>query len=176
MRVRLLETIDEHDIAGLTDVLMDCIEGGASVSFMWPMTRAKGEAFWRDAAASAVRGERVIVVAEDESGMIGTVSVVWAKPENQPHRADIAKMLVRRSARGQGVGAALLAESERQADAAGKTLLVLDTVKDEAGHRLYMRAGWTLSGEIPDYALWPDGRPCAVTVFYKALRGSGAHK
>ena len=109
IQVRRLETFDAREIAGLTDILMDCVEGGASVSFMWPLARAKAEAFWHDAANSAKNGERVILAAEDASGtMVGTVSVVWAKPENQPHRADIAKMLVHRKARDRGVGAALL--------------------------------------------------------------------
>src|SRR5688572_7721910 len=109
IRVRELATLGPQQFAGLCDVLIDCVEGGASVSFMWPMSREKARAFWNDAAASAARGERVVIVADDATGrIVGTVQVIWAEPENQPHRADVAKMLVHRCARRKGVGAALL--------------------------------------------------------------------
>ena len=99
-RVRQLETIGPRELAGLCDVLVDCVEGGASVSFMWPMTRAKAESYWQDVARSLARGERALIVAEDDRGEImGTAQAVWAAPVNQPHRADVSKMLVRRSAR-----------------------------------------------------------------------------
>lgn len=170
IQVRCLETIGEREIRELSDVLIDCVEGGASVSFMWPMTRAKAETFWRAVAASAERGERKVLAAYDgDQNIIGTVQVIWAQPENQPHRGDVAKMLVHRRARRLGVGAALLAAAERVAVDAGKTMLVLDTVTDSDGYRLYSRQGWQRSGEIPNYALWPDGRPCPTTVFYKSL-------
>jgi GNAT superfamily N-acetyltransferase len=172
IRVRALHAIGAREIEALGDVLIDCVEGGASVSFLLPMTRAKADAFWRGCADSAARGERVILVAEESDGQIvGTVSVVLAQPENQPHRGDIAKTLVHRRVRGKGVGAALLAEAERVAAEHGKTLLVLDTVTGSDGDRLYVRQGWHRVGEIPDYALWPDGRPCPTTVFYKRLGG-----
>jgi GNAT superfamily N-acetyltransferase len=171
IRIRRLETPGDHEVRGLCDVLIDCVEGGASVSFMLPMSRAKAEAFWRGTFASAERGERIVLVAEDATGaIVGTVQVIWAQPENQPHRGDVAKMLVHRRARRHGVGAALLAAAEHSALNAGKTLLVLDTVTDGAGHRLYARHGWRHCGEIPDYALWPDGRPCPTTIFFKFLR------
>jgi len=161
----------DHEIQGLSEVLIDCVEGGASVSFMLPMTRAKAEAFWRGVAESVARGERIVIVAEDEAGtIVGTVQVILNLPENQPHRGDVAKMLVHRRARQQGVGAVLLAAAERSALSAGKTLLVLDTVTGSEGERLYAREGWQRVGEIPDYALWPDGRLCATTIFYKVLR------
>ncbi len=170
MAVRSLTALGDPEIEGLSEVLIDCVEGGASVSFMLPMTRAKAESFWRDVAASAARGERVVVIATDEAGkIVGTVQLVWAQPENQPHRGDIAKLLVHRKGRRQGVGAALLAAAERVAQQAGKTLLVLDTVTGGDAERLYARNGWKRCGEIPGYALWPDGRPCATTVFFKAL-------
>jgi GNAT superfamily N-acetyltransferase len=154
----------------LTDVLIDCVAGGASVSFMWPLERHKALAFWHGAAASATRGERIVLVAEDTQGsIVGTVQVVWAQPENQPHRGDVAKMLVHRRARRRGVGAALLAAAEHGARAEGKTLLVLDTVTGADAERLYTRFGWQRCGVIPNYALWPDGRPCATTVFFKSL-------
>jgi GNAT superfamily N-acetyltransferase len=155
----------------LSDVLIDCVEGGASVSFMLPMTRAKADAFWQRTSASLARGERVVLAAEDATGtIVGTVQVLLDQPENQPHRGDVSKMLVHRRGRRRGVGAVLLAAAERSALEAGKTLLVLDTVTGSDGYRLYTRHGWQRVGEIPDYALWPDGRPCPTTVFYKLLR------
>jgi GNAT superfamily N-acetyltransferase len=168
-RVRRLESIGAREMAGLCDVLIDCVEGGASVNFMWPMTRAKAETYWRGVAGGLARGERALVVAEDERGeILGTAQAVWAPQENQPHRADISKMLVRRSARRHGVGALVLAAAENAARDAGRTLLVLDTASDDA-ERLYARHGWQRCGVIPGYALLPDGRPCATIVFYKAL-------
>jgi GNAT superfamily N-acetyltransferase len=168
-RIRRLYTLTERELAGLTDVLIDCVAGGASVSFMHPMTRAKAETFWRDVAASAARGERALIVAEDEHGdILGTVQVIWASAENQPHRGDVAKMLVHRRARRHGVGAMVLQAAERAALDAGKTLLVLDTAGADA-ERLYARQGWQRVGEIPKYALWPDGPFCATVFFYKDL-------
>lgn len=162
--------LEERKIAGLCDVLIDCVEGGASVSFMAPLSRETAEDFWRKVAASAARGERAVIVAEDDAGRIlGTVQVIWDLPENQPHRGDVAKMLVHRTARGRGLGAALLAAAEQCAREEGKTLLVLDTVTGSDGYRLYERGGWQRVGEIPNYALMPDGTPCPTTYFYKSL-------
>jgi GNAT superfamily N-acetyltransferase len=169
IRIRRLHSIGEREIQGLSDVLIDCVEGGASVSFMLPMTRAKAETFWRNAAAGVARGERVVLSAEDETGIVGTVQIILAQPENQPHRGDLAKMLVHRRARRRGIGEALLVAAERSALDAGKTLLVLDTASDDA-ERLYARQGWQRCGIIPNYALLPDGRPCATTYFFKSLR------
>lgn len=169
IQIRRLHTIGEREIQGLSDVLIDCVEGGASVSFMLPMTRAKAETFWRNAAAGVARGERVVLSAEDETGIVGTVQIILAQPENQPHRGDLAKMLVHRRARRRGIGEALLVAAERSALDAGKTLLVLDTASDDA-ERLYARQGWQRCGIIPNYALFPDGRPCATTYFFKSLR------
>lgn len=168
--VRVLDSLGEREIRELGDVLIDCVEGGASVSFVWPMTRAKADAFWRNVAAGVARGERVVVVAEDAAGtIVGTVQVVLDLPENQPHRGDVAKMLVARRARRSGLGARLLVAAERAAVARGRTLLVLDTVTGGDAERLYAAQGWQRCGTIPDYALWPDGRPCSTTVFYKSL-------
>lgn len=168
--VRVLDSFGDREIHGLSDVLIDCVEGGASVSFMFPMSRDKAETFWRGVASSAGRGERVVLAAFDEhDAIVGTVQVVWAQPENQPHRGDVAKMLVHRRARRRGVGAALLAGAERIAGNSGRTLLVLDTVTGGDAERMYARQGWERCGEIPNYALWPDGAPCATTVFFKAL-------
>jgi len=170
IQIRCLKTIGEREIQGLSDVLIDCVEGGASVSFMLPMTRAKAETFWRSISSSVARGERVVLAAEDSTGaIVGTAQVILAQPENQPHRGDLAKMLVHRRARRRGVGAALLAAAERSALEAGKTLLVLDTASDDA-ERLYGRSGWERCGRVPSYALFPDGTPCATTFFFKFLR------
>jgi len=169
-RIRTLQSIGEHEIAGLSDVLVDCVEGGASVSFMYPMTRTKAELFWRGAAIDVERGGRIVLAAQDEDGkIIGTVQIILQQPENQPHRGDLAKMLVHRCARKRGVGAALLEAAELSALQAGKTVLVLDTASADA-ERLYVRRGWQRVGEIPNYALFPDGRLCSTVVFYKELR------
>jgi GNAT superfamily N-acetyltransferase len=170
IQVRALESLGEREIRGLSEVLIDCVEGGASVSFMLPMTRAKADAFWQGVASSAARGERTVLVADDANGnIVGTVQVLLNQPENQPHRGDIAKMLVHRRGRRHGVGAALLAAAERSAMDSGKTLLVLDTVTGGDAERMYVRQGWQRCGEIPGYALWPDGRPCATTIYFKSL-------
>jgi GNAT superfamily N-acetyltransferase len=169
--VRIRRATDQPaEIEALADVLLDCVEGGASVSFMHPLPRAKAIGFWREVLASAARGERIVLVAEDAAGaIVGTVQVVPATPENQPHRADVAKTLVHRSARRRGVGAALMRAAEAAAREAGKTLLVLDTVTEGDAERLYARLGWQRCGEIPGYALWPRGGLCSTTVFYRVL-------
>ena len=169
VQIRRLDTIGDREILGLSDVLIDCVEGGASVSFMLPMTRAKAETFWRGVSASVARGERVVLAAEDAEGIVGTAQIILAQPENQPHRGDLAKMLVHRRGRRRGIGEALLVAAERSALDAGKTLLVLDTASADA-ERLYARQGWQRCGVIPDYALWPDGGFCPTTIFFKFLR------
>jgi GNAT superfamily N-acetyltransferase len=169
VNIRCLDVIDAVALRGLSDVLIDCVDGGASVSFMAPLSRDKADAFWTDAMSSAARGERLLLVADDAPGVIvGTVQVVFAQYENQPHRADIAKMLVHRAARKRGVGEALLARAEFLARQAGKTLLVLDTASGDA-ERLYARRGWQRCGVIPGYALLPHGGLCDTTVFYRTL-------
>jgi GNAT superfamily N-acetyltransferase len=166
--VRRLQRVSDADIEGLADVLMDVVEGGASVSFMHPFTRDKALAFWRGVAKGVEAGERAIVVAEDEHGICGTAQLILALPENQPHRADLAKMLVHRRARRRGIGAAVLGAAEHVARELGKTLLVLDTASHDA-ERLYERAGWIKVGVIPDYALMPDGAFCDTIVYYRRL-------
>jgi GNAT superfamily N-acetyltransferase len=157
----------------LAEVLLDCVEGGASVGFMHPLPRAKALAFWQDALASAARGERIVLVAEDvdSNSIVGTVQVVLAMPDNQPHRAEVAKMQVHRRARRRGVGAALMRAAEAAALEAGRTLLVLDTVTGSDAERLYSRLGWQRCGVIPGYALWPQGGLCSTTVLYRQLTG-----
>lgn len=173
--VRLLTGEDARArLAALSAILIDCVEGGASVSFMAPLTRERADRFWRAVADGVAAGDRLLLVAEDPASgaIVGTVQVVFAGPENQPHRADVAKMLVRRAARGRGIGADLLRAAEEAARAAGKTLLVLDTVPGTAADRLYRRLGWTPIGVVPGYALMPDGAPGDTTFFYKTLPGA----
>jgi GNAT superfamily N-acetyltransferase len=168
IRVRTLHAASEREIQELSDVLIDCVEGGASVSFMLPIERARAAAFWRGVAADVVRGGRILLVAEQAGQIIGTVQIIFAQAENQPHRADIAKMLVHRRARRLGAGAALLAAAENASISAGKTLLVLDTASGDA-ERLYAKLGWQRCGVIPGYALLPGGGLCDTTFFYRAL-------
>lgn len=158
-------------ISELSRVLLDCVDGGASVSFMAPMSQATADAFWGDVARGVAADDRRLVVAEDADGtIVGTVQVVFAWAENQPHRADVAKMLVHSSARRRGLGERLMRAAEDAALGAGKTLLVLDAVTGGDAERLYARLGWVRVGVIPNYALMPDGRPCDTTYFYRDLR------
>jgi GNAT superfamily N-acetyltransferase len=169
IQVRTLSALSDGEIRELGDVLIDCVEGGASVSFMLPIRRATADAFWQNVARSVARKERILLIAEDSAGrIVGTVQIIFAEAENQPHRADIAKMLVHRRARKRGVGAALLAAAEDAARNAGKTVLVLDTASD-AAERLYARLGWQRCGVIPGYALLPGGGLCDTTFFYRTL-------
>lgn len=156
--------------AGLSAVLIDCVDGGASVGFMAPLAPARADRFWRSVAEGVAAGDRMLFVAEDGGSreIVGTVQIVLARPENQPHRADVSKMLVRRSARRRGVGGDLMRAAEAAARAAGRTLLVLDTASGDA-ERLYQRSGWTRVGVVPGFALMPDGAPCDTTIFYKTL-------
>jgi GNAT superfamily N-acetyltransferase len=169
--VRRLHCVDEAQVGAPAGVLIDCVEGGASVSFMHPLTRDRAVAFWRSVAQGVAAGERALLVAEDGQGICGTVQLVFDLPENQPHRADLAKMLVHRRARRRGLGAALLRAAEAAARECGKTLLVLDAVTDGDAARMYERLGWVRVGEIPGYALMPRGELCSTTVFYRNLDG-----
>lgn len=167
--VRRLEAITDAQVEALADVLIDCVEGGASVSFMLPLTRERATAFWGRVAQGVADGTRAILVAEDAGGICGTVQLIFDLPENQPHRADLAKLLVHRRARCHGVGEALMREADRVALDCGKTLLVLDAVTGGPAARLYERLGWVRVGDIPDYALMPEGEPCSTTYYYRKL-------
>ena len=167
--LRRLHALDDAQLDELAGVLIDCVEGGASVSFMHPLTRDRAVAFWRRVAQGVAAGERVLLVAEDARGLCGTVQLVLDQPENQPHRADLSKMLVHRRARRQGLGAALMRAAEATARECGKTLLVLDAVTGGDAERLYARLGWERVGVIPGYALLPHGGLCSTTVFYRNL-------
>jgi GNAT superfamily N-acetyltransferase len=166
--IRRLEHVDARALDGLADVLIDCVDGGASVGFMHPIARETALAFWQGVAADVARGERAVLVADDALGVVGTVQLVYGLPENQPHRADLSKMLVHRRARRHGIGAALLQAAEDVARERGTTLLVLDTASHGA-ERLYARQGWQRVGVVPGFALMPDGAPCPTTFFYREL-------
>lgn len=154
----------------LAEVLRDCVEGGASVGFMVPLAEGRPEAFWHKVAAGVSAGERHLFVAEDEAGRIcGTLSLVVDMPDNQPHRADVSKMLVHSRMRRQGVAERLLRALEARARELGKTTLVLDTVTGSDASRVYERLGWQRAGDIPDYALMPDGPLCSTTYYFRPL-------
>jgi ribosomal protein S18 acetylase RimI-like enzyme len=155
-------------IADLSEVLIDCVEGGASVGFMSPLRRQRADAFWLGIKDRVAAGAIELLIAEIDGLLAGTVQLARAQYENQPHRADVSKMLVHRRARRRGVGRALMEAAENIARGAGRTLLVLDTAGSEA-QRLYERLDWTVVGRVPDYALWPDGRLCDTTIMYKRL-------
>lgn len=153
---------------GLATVLADCVAGGASVGYMAPFSHEQARDVFAAVANDVEHGRRTVFVAFVEGDLVGTVQVILALPPNQPHRGEIAKLLVRRSARGRGVGQRLMERAETEARAEGKTLLVLDTA-DGSAERLYERLGWTRVGVIPGFALYPDGRPCDTTFFWKGL-------
>ena len=156
------------DLDQLAELLSDAVESGASVSFMKPFPVAAARDWWKGTLERA-DPRAIVLVARDDLGIAGSVSLHPAWPPNQPHRADITKLLVHRRARRRGVGRALMLEIEARAHAAGFTLLTLDTVRGDPGEQLYANAGWQRVGVIPDYALYPDGRPCDTVVFYKKV-------
>ncbi|RJF93879.1 GNAT family N-acetyltransferase [Sphingomonas cavernae] len=162
------DDIDAHAEA-LGAILLDCVAGGASVSFMADLTRERAEDFWRSKAEGVARDDIRLLAAEADGAMLGTVTVARAGPDNQPHRGDVAKMLVHSRARRRGVARLLMETAEREARAMGLTLLVLDTVTGSAAEALYVGLGWQRVGEIPDFALYPDGALCPTTFFYKRL-------
>lgn len=167
--LRRLHSLDEALIGELADVLLDCVEGGASVSFMDPLPRERALAFWRGVARGVAEGRRALLVAEDERGVCGTVQLVLEMPDNQPHRADLVKMLVHRRARRRGLGAALMRAAEDMARDCGRTLLVLDAVTGGEAARLYERLGWVRVGDIPRFALMPRGGFCGTTYYFRDL-------
>lgn len=162
---QILSRIDE-----LSDILETCVNDGASVSFMLPFTSEKSRPFWMSVAQSVDRGERIVLGAQDAQGvLVGTVQLIIDQPENQPHRADVAKLLVHTSARRGGVARKLMNGLERCAHQQGKTLLVLDTATGSGAELFYHNCGWQKVGVIPDYAKMPDGTLTGTTLFYKTL-------
>lgn len=170
--VRRLQTVSAEQLDELAGVLTDCVEGGASVSFLLPLERQRALAFWAGVASGMASGERALVVAEDAHGICGTAVLVLGLPQNQPHRADLSKVLVHRRARRQGLGAALVRAAEATARDCGRDLLVLDTVSGSDAQRLYERLGWVRVGDIPRYALLPTGEFCSTTYYYRDLATS----
>jgi ribosomal protein S18 acetylase RimI-like enzyme len=170
LEIRRLAAADVHEqLDGLASVLEDCVTGGASVSYMAPFSHADARGVFEAVAGEVEQDSRLILAAFTGGELVGTVQVILALPPNQPHRAEIAKLLVRRSARRRGIARLLMERAEHEARAEGKTLLVLDTVTGDPAERLYERLGWTRVGVIPGYALYPDGRPCDTTVLWKAV-------
>ena len=155
-------------IDGLTDLLMDAVDGNAGISFMPDLTVDAAAAWWRKVLAGAT-SRTVVLIARDEQGIAGTVQLQPAWAPNQPHCGGVAKLLVHRRARGRGIARALMDAIEQQARAHKFTLLVLDTCKDGAAERLYASLGWTRVGEVPRFALNPDGSWCDTVFFYKEL-------
>jgi ribosomal protein S18 acetylase RimI-like enzyme len=170
VEIRRLAGTDLHEhLDALAAVLADCVAGGASVSYLEPFTHGDARAAFEEWAGEVERGRRLILGAFAGAALVGTVQVILDVPPNQPHRGEIAKMLVHRSARRRGVAGLLMEHAEVEARAEGRSLLVLDTVTGDAAERLYTRLGWMRVGVIPGYALYPDGRPCDTTVFYKTI-------
>lgn len=173
-RIRRVAPAEAHALSeDLADVLVDCVEGGASVGFMSPLPRERALRFWNGVADAVAGGRRVLLVAEDDAGVIGTVQLVLDLPDNQPHRGDVVKMLVRRRARRRGVALALLRALEEEARHEGRSVLVLDAVTGGDAERLYARAGWERVGSVPRYALMPDGAFCATTFMHRQLGVDG---
>lgn len=168
-QVEELSRVGDAEIQALADVLSDCVEGGASVGFMLPLSRERALSFWRHVASDVDAGRRVLLVARDAQGICGTVQIILDLPDNQPHRADVAKMQVLRRVRRQGLGAVLMRAAEAAARSRGRHLLVLDAVTGGDGARLYERLGWTRVGDIPNYALWPQGGYVGTTYYYRDL-------
>ena len=168
-RITRVKALNEVMLAQLAEVTRDCVDAGASIGFMQPFTAEHAVAFWRNVAGDVAAGRRLLLVAEDDHGVCGTVQLIIAMPDNQPHRADVAKMQVHRRARRQGLGAALMRAAEQTARECGKRLLVLDAVTDGDAARLYARLGWVRVGDIPNYALYPQGGYCSTTYFYRDL-------
>jgi GNAT superfamily N-acetyltransferase len=156
-------------VGALAEVLLDCVRGGASVSFMASLSKECAESFFERAFDAVERGERILLAAFIDYKLVGTVQILIATPPNQPHRADIAKLLVLQSARARGVGTRLMARVEEASRLAGKTLLVLDTATGGSAERLYERMSWNKVGIIPKYAMFPDGTMCDTTIFWKEL-------
>jgi GNAT superfamily N-acetyltransferase len=166
---RLTAAEARQHLGALAEVLLDCVAGGASVGFMASLSKAEAEAFFEDALVGVQRAERILLAAFFDSQLVGTVQIVLSMAPNQPHRADIAKLLVLRTARGKGVGRRLMEHAEEVCRLAGKTLLVLDTATGDDAEKLYVRLGWTRLGIIPRYAMYPDGRWGDTTIFWKQI-------
>ena len=156
-------------VAALCELLIEVVANGGSVSFMHPLAREDAAAFWQDSLARAAAGGRVVLGAREGDELVGTVTLDLAMPPNQPHRAEVAKLMTRPGRRGRGVARSLMAKAERIAVERGRTLLVLDTAAEEGAAGFYERLGYIRVGAIPGYALKPHGGLTATIIFYKAL-------
>lgn len=163
---------DEAPLAALSDLLVETVAAGGSVGFMHPLSPVTAAAFWRGALEAAARGERIVLGAFSGDELAGTVTLLLALPENQPHRGEIAKMMTAPRFRGRGIASALLAEAERLAIARGRTLLVLDTASEEGAAGLYEKHGFVFAGEIPGFALKPHGGLTGTRLYFKRLAAS----
>jgi GNAT superfamily N-acetyltransferase len=164
---RLPMPVTERDLRGLAEVLVDAIDSGAAVSFLAPLTVERAMDWWR---ASIARTTPIVLVERDAVGIVGTVQLLRVWAPNQPHRAEISKLMVHRRGRRNGIGARLVRAIETEARIAGYSLLTLDAKQGEAAERLYQRQGWTLAGTIPRYALDPDGSALHdAVIYYKEL-------
>lgn len=167
---RLRAPVSDADVQALAELHVDAVDSGAAVSFLAPLPLAQAVAWWRDAMRGIADGV-IVMVARRAGRIVGTVQAQPAWAPNQPHRAEICKMIVHRDARGAGIGERLLAAAEREALTAGRWLLTLDAKQGAPAIRLYEKAGWQEVGAIPDFALDPDGKALhATVVFYKRLR------
>jgi ribosomal protein S18 acetylase RimI-like enzyme len=155
--------------AMLSDIIMDVVANGGSVSFMHPMPREQAESFWQKSLEAADRGERIVLGAWEGDELVATVTALLDLPPNQPHRAEIAKMMTRPSHRGRGVATALMREAERMAVERGRSLLVLDTAEEDGASRLYERLGFVYAGTIPDFALKPHGGLTGTKLYWKRI-------
>lgn len=168
--IRMLSGKEARDaIPALCEILADCVNGGASVGFMQPYAVPDAEPYWQGVADAVAAGGTLLFVAEVEGNIVGTVQVGFAQMPNQPHRGDLKKLIVHRSARGRGLARLLMDAAERASARHGRTLLVLDTATGSDAEAIYPRLGWERAGVIPDYAMWPEGGLCATTLFYKRV-------
>jgi GNAT superfamily N-acetyltransferase len=168
--IRILNAAATREaIPDLSDILSDCINGGASLGFMLPFAPEDATGYWHGIADEVEKGAIILAVAEVEGRSIGTVQIGLASKPNQPHRGDLMKLLVHRDARGLGLSRKLMEAVETEAARQGRTLLVLDTATGSDAERIYPRFGWERVGVIPDYALWPQGGLCGTTLFYKRI-------
>jgi GNAT superfamily N-acetyltransferase len=168
--IRRLAPAQAHEqVDALARVLADCVEGGASVGYMTPFSHAEARTVFEEYAREAAEGRRIILGAFLDGELVGTAQLVVGLPPNQPHRADVARVLVHRAARRRGIARRLMEQLEQEARAEGKTLLVLDAVAGGDAARLYERLGWNAVGVIPGFAVYPDGRLCDTTFFWKTV-------
>lgn len=168
VRIEPVRSADDQTVAELSEILLDAVADNAGISFMAGLTMAEAAAWWREVIAG-LDPRAMLLVARDDQGIIGTVQLQPAWPPNQPHRADVAKLMVHRRGRGNGIARSLMTELERHARDQQFTLLLLDTCKGGAAEKLYTSMGWTRIGEVPRFALNPDGSWCDTVFFYKSL-------